>query len=94
MHGHLGAHDPLLTRHPLVLETGRTEEERSAWHRAWLNEAIDDEELVNIRRYITQERAFGNPRFQRTVEKTLGQHAAVRANGRPVKTGTEEVKAN
>ena len=96
VHGHFGAQDPLLTRHPLVIATGRTDEERSAWHRAWLKEAIDDEELTNIRRYIAQERAFGNPRFQRMVEQTLGQHAAVRANGRPTKTktGTEGVKAN
>ncbi len=62
-------------------------------------EAVDDEELANIRRYISQERAFGNPRFQLMVEKTLGHHAAVRANGRPVKTGTvktgtEGVKSN
>ncbi len=99
VHGHLGAQDRLLTRHPLALATGRTDEERSAWHRAWLKEAVDDEELANIRRYISQERAFGNPRFQLMVEKTLGHHAAVRANGRPVKTGTvktgtEGVKSN
>ena len=103
VHGHLGIPDPLLTLHPVYLATAATPVQRSAQHRAWLGEAIHDETLANIRRYIAQERAFGNPRFQQMVEKTLGQHASYRPGGRPpssqtgkpgLKTGTEVVKAN
>lgn len=96
VHAHLGASDPLVTEHLAFLAMGHTREARSAWHAAWLREAIDDEEVARIRHYILQERALGNPRFQHMVEKTLGRHAAVRANGRPPKflPGTEEVMEN
>lgn len=91
VHAHLGGHDPLLTQHPLFLAIGPTADVRGARHRAWLQEAIDDEEIATIRRYIAQERVLGNPRFQAMVAKTLGQHAEVRPEGRPrlSQTGTE-----
>jgi putative transposase len=91
VHAHLGGLDPLITEHPAFLAVGETRQARSAWHAAWLQEAIDDEEVASIRRYINQERALGNPRFQAMVEKALGRHAAVRANGRPPKFHTGEV---
>ena len=96
VHAHLGGNDPLLTPHPVFLATGPTSDARGALYRAWLEEAVDEDEVANIRRYIAQERALGNPRFQAMVAKTLGQHAAVRPEGRPriSLTGTEGVKEN
>jgi putative transposase len=92
VYAHLGGDDSLLTQHPLAL--GPTADVRAVRHRAWLQEAIDDEEIATIRRYVAQEWALGNPRFQAMVSNTLGQHAEGRAVGRPrlSQTGTEGIK--
>lgn len=96
VHAHLGGDDPLLTQHPVFIALAPTQQERVAWYRAWLREAIDENQTARIRRYIAQERALGNPRFQQMVANALGQFAAARPGGRPSlrlpKAGTEGVK--
>lgn len=91
VHAHLGGSDPLVTEHAAFLAIDSRREARATWHAAWLREAVHEEEISAIRHYIAQERALGNPRFQAMVEKTLGRHAAVRANGRPPKFQLREV---
>lgn len=84
VHTHLGtACDPLISPHPLFLGLGNTIEARASAYRRWLQEDQDPEELANIRRYIAQQRALGDPRFQTMVEKTLNHTAVYRPDGRP-----------
>jgi len=49
----------------------------------WLDSGVSPEELADIRRYIGQQRALGDHRFQAMVEKTLNCTAAYRPGGRP-----------
>jgi putative transposase len=84
IHAHLGmSHDPLITLHPTYLALGTTAETRAATYREWLDAGISDDELAKIRRYISQQRALGDSRFQDMVEKTLNRAAAYRPGGRP-----------
>jgi putative transposase len=81
--------DPLVTPHPVYLAFGRDPVQRAAAYRRWLMAAIDEEEITAIRNHLTQERAFGDQRFQRMVEKTLNRPVACRPRGRPVKVRGE-----
>jgi putative transposase len=88
VHTHLGtACDPLISPHPLYLGLGNTIEARASAYRLWLQADQDPEELVNIRRYIAQQRALGDHRFQAMVEKTLNRTAVYRPGGRPRSSG-------
>ena len=65
VHTHLGAaHDPLITPHPLYLAMGSTTEAMALAYRQWLEAGVSEEELADIRRYIAQQRALGDERFQ------------------------------
>jgi len=84
VHTHLGTtHDPLVTPHPLYLGLGATIGERAATYRQWLDAGINDDELADVRRYISQQRVLGDEPFQAMVEKTLNRTAAYRPGGRP-----------
>ncbi|MEO8366999.1 MAG: transposase, partial [Pseudoxanthomonas sp.] len=84
VHTHLGtACDPLITPHPLYLALGSTMGMRAEAYRQWLEAGVSQEELVDIRRYIAQQRAYGDHRFQAMVEKTLNRTAVYRPGGRP-----------
>ncbi len=56
---------------------------RAEAYRQWLEAGVSQEELLDIRRYIAQQRAYGDHRFQAMVEKTLNRTAVYRAGGRP-----------
>lgn len=87
VHTHLGlACDPLITPHPLYLALASTPDERHAIYRTWLREGMTDDDLARIRQHVNQERALGDERFQRMVEKTLGRPVACRPRGRPKST--------
>lgn len=89
VHTHLGTdRDPLVTPHPLYLALGDTTESRAAGYRQWLDAGLADQELDAIRRYISQQRALGDPKFQAMVEQTLNRPAAYRPGGRPRTRGT------
>jgi putative transposase len=86
VHTHLGkASDPLITPHPLYLALVTTLEARALVYRDWLSTGIEADELATLRRYLAQQRALGDERFQAMVEKTLNRKAAYRPSGRPVK---------
>ena len=56
---------------------------RALAYKHWLEAGVSEEELDTIRRYIAQQRALGDGRFQQMVEKTLNQPALYRPGGRP-----------
>jgi len=67
---------------------GATIEARAAAYREWLDSGVSPEELADIRRYIGQQRALGDQRFQAMVEETLNRLAAYLPGGRPKVRGT------
>lgn len=77
--------DPLLTPHPLYLALGHDPLQRAEAYGTWLRSGIGEDELAEIRRYIAQEGALGNPRFRRMVERALNRPATCRSRGRPGK---------
>ncbi|MGY3040948.1 hypothetical protein ACVWWQ_002579 [Rhodanobacter sp. TND4EL1] len=84
VHTHLGqASDPLITLHPLYLALGSAPDERCKADRAWPEQGVTDDDIARIRQHVHQERALGDDRVQRMVEKTLGRPAACRPRGRP-----------
>src|SRR5690606_26784226 len=88
VHPHLGqACGPLLTLHPLHLSLGAGSMQRAEAYGAWLLPGIGEDELANVRRHVAQERALGEPRFQRMVERALNRPATCRPAGRPSKQG-------
>ena len=87
---HLGlATDPLLTIHPVFEALAPTAEKRASTYRAWLEQPTSDEERAEIRSYLAQQRALGEPRFQALVEKTLNRPGVYRPPGRPRESGSE-----
>lgn len=84
VHTHLGtARDPLITPHPLYVALGPTIEARALAYRHWIEGGVSPEELADVRRYMSQQRALGDQRFQAMVEKTLNRPAVYRPGGRP-----------
>jgi putative transposase len=84
VHTHMGrASDPLLTLHPLYLSLGRDRVQRAQAYEAWLRWGIGEDELAEVKRHIAQERALGDSRFQRMVERALNRPVAYRPRGRP-----------
>jgi putative transposase len=74
------------TDHAASLALASTPDERHAIYRTWLREGMTDDDLARIRQHVNQERALGDERFQRMVEKTLGRPVACRPRGRPKST--------
>lgn len=90
VHTHLGrACDPLLTPHPLYLTLGHDRAQRAEAYRAWLESGVDEDQFAEVRRYIAQERALGDSRFQRMVERALNRSVTYRSRGRPKKQPEE-----
>jgi len=87
VHTHLGRTcDPLITLHPTYLALGAEIVERARVYEQWLRAGISDDDLTAIRWHLAQERALGDARFQRMLEKTLNRPVACRARGRPRKS--------
>ena len=81
---HLGlARHPLLTPHPVYLSLGEPPAHRADAYGHFLHAGISDVELANIQRYVQQERALGDERFQRMVAEALNRETAFRPPGRP-----------
>lgn len=82
--------DPLITLHeaqralcdPVIGAPGA--------YRAWLGEAITEDELDAIRLYLRQQRAWGGSAFQAMVEQRMGRVATPRAPHRPVGQSTRQ----
>jgi REP-associated tyrosine transposase len=87
VHSHLGqASDPMLTLHPVYLALGHDVVTRASAYTAWLRTGIGEEDLAAVRAHLGQERALGDMRFQRMVERTLNRPVACRPRGRPKKS--------
>jgi putative transposase len=84
VHANLGLKvDPLVTPHETFLAIANDAQERSIAYRSWLRAGISDDEIQAIRVHLKQGRALGDRRFQAMVEKTLGQPASTKPQGRP-----------
>jgi putative transposase len=83
------ADDAIVTAHPAFLSIAADQQQRGAWHREWLRQAISEDDLASIRTHLQQERALGNPIFQSMVARTLNRPVAIRPRGRPQKTADE-----
>lgn len=81
---HLGERTrPLLTPHPAWQALGRDPATRATAWRHLLDEAIGDEEMTKIRRYLQQQRAWGRDDFQAMVEAKTKRFACIRDAHRP-----------
>ena len=72
--------DPLLILHPIQNALG------ADGYRAMLTEAINDEDLTAIRRYLQQQRAYDRDDFRAMVEAKTQRFASVRPAHRPAKS--------
>jgi putative transposase len=75
--------DPALTPHPVHLALGVTPADQARAYRAFLDEALGDDDLSNIRRYLQQQRAWGRSDFRTMVEAKTRRFADVRPAHRP-----------
>ena len=78
-----GAYDPLVRAHPCYLALGADPATRTAAYRALFDEALPDDVLAEIRRYLQQQGALGTDRFRAWVEARAGRFATARPPGRP-----------
>ena len=84
VHANLGLKaDPLVTPHTTFLAMANDPQERRIAYGSWLRAGISDDEIEAIRVHLKQGRALGDRRFQAMVEKTLGQPASTKPQGRP-----------
>lgn len=82
--GHVGERvDPLLTPHPEYLALGPDAGARAAAYRSLFAEALPDDLIHEIRRYLQQQKALGTDRFRAWVEARTGRFAGLRQAGRP-----------
>lgn len=75
--------DPLLDPHSVYLDLAADDVARKARYRAFLDLAINEDELTAIRAYVKQGGALGSKRFQEQIEALVGRPARLRATGRP-----------
>lgn len=73
----------MLTPHPEYLLLGADPVARTSACRALFAEALPDELVREIRRYLQQQKASGTNRFLAWLEARTGQPAGVRQAGRP-----------
>lgn len=84
VHMHLGhSAEPWLQPHPLFMALGPDAIERARIWRRWLREGIAVDDVLAIRRHLSQERVLGGPGFQEEAERRLGRAVAWRRPGRP-----------
>ena len=68
--------EPLVTPHASFIALGSDAATRATAYRQWLSEGVSEDDLAAIRIHLRQERAMGDARFQRMVEKALYRPAA------------------
>ena len=78
--------DPLLTLHSTQRALGVTNKDRSNTYRALLAETLNEVDLVAIRAYLQQQRAYGRDDFRAMVEAKTQRFASVRPAHRPPRT--------
>ena len=92
-HNALGKTDRLITPHPCYLTLGKNEEQRLGAYRGLFERAISDDELADIRAYVQQQKALGNPRFQARIAEQLARKVEVLPRGRPRKPLDSDARA-
>jgi putative transposase len=78
--------DPLVSLHPAQAALGSTAEGRAWAYRQLLDEAIPEDELMAIRTYLQQQRAWGRDDFRAMVEAKTKRFADVRPAHRPARS--------
>jgi putative transposase len=89
---HCNAHgqpDPLITPHAAYLSLAATPGARQTAYRSLFAHAISDDEMVDIRAHVQQQKALGDSRFQAEIEAMLNRKVAIRPRGRPRKTARD-----
>jgi putative transposase len=81
----MGMSDPLVQPHNEYLGLGADTTERQSAYRLLFKAALSDDQLLDIRIHLQQQRALGTNRFQAAIEAELGRVAKVRPRGRPRK---------
>jgi putative transposase len=76
----------LLTPHDAFIRFGVDAESRAESYARWLADGISDDQLIDIRRHVVQERAYGSRRFQAMAERSLNRPVAFRPPGRAPRT--------
>lgn len=85
---HLGGRrHSLLTPHPAWLALDSDPAARASIWRRLLDESIPDEDLIQIRQYLQQQRAWRRDDFRAMVEARTQRFAGIRLAHRPAKTG-------
>jgi putative transposase len=79
----VGRFNPLVTPHPEYVALGADPAARSSAYRALFADALPDDLVEDIRRYLQQQKALGTDRFRSWVEARTGRFAGVRPVGRP-----------
>lgn len=77
------AYDPLLSAHPCYLALGPDAAMRADAYRELFDQALPDDLVEEIRRYLRQQKALGSDRFRAWVEARTGRFATARPPGRP-----------
>lgn len=88
-HHALGAHDPMITPHPVLANFGSTPEVQRRNYRAWVMQPVDANETSAIRRHIQRQRVLGSDGFVRGLEAQLGMRFGPKKIGRPRKGSNE-----
>ncbi|MGD8206909.1 MAG: transposase [Thiohalocapsa sp.] len=86
----LGAHDPVVTMHPLLAALGASGPQRQAAYRALFAEKLDQELLERIRGAVNSGFVLGNERFEQQIAEMLGRRTWRGAPGRPRKKPSGE----
>jgi len=80
--------DPLLTPHPQYIALGSDQTGRRRAYRAlFLSRSLGHEDLIEIRSYLQQQRAWGDEAFQAAAASSSGRCALVRPAHRPSRRG-------
>ncbi len=70
---------------PLYLSLGKTEIERHKKYQSWVHESISKNEWDLIREAIQRNWPYGNEKFQKSIESTLGRKFEIKRAGRRLK---------
>ena len=81
----LGRANALITPHDQYQRLARNDNERRQAYRALLRAQVDDALTDEIRSATNGNYALGRPKFQKQIEKVLGQRAIRGVAGRPLK---------
>ncbi len=83
-HHALGAHDAIITDHPVYLDLGLTQRVRVDTYAAFVRAAVPQDLVNEIRQALNKGRALGGDDFLAEIERKLGRRARPCDAGRPI----------